>query len=92
MESIKQYVNVADLVLSSRKTWREENLEKPHNIPIGALVELQSGIRLFVGSHARDCDGTPLYWLTPVKGETANLSGKWMGGYSESCLTIIPEH
>jgi hypothetical protein len=35
-----------------------------HNFNIGDLVELESGVRLFVASQYRDCDGTPLYALT----------------------------
>lgn len=56
----------------SGKTWKEENAELPHRIPIGALVEIQDpegGVvndaraRLWVVEHTRDCDMTPLYSL-----------------------------
>lgn len=52
------------------KTWREINLEKTHNIPLGTLVEInceyhhKHGLRLFVAKHSRDCDGTPLFGLS----------------------------
>lgn len=42
---------------------KDRNLKKNHNIELGALVELESGVRLFVVNHSRDCDGTPLYDL-----------------------------
>lgn len=54
----------------SGKTIRENNLELNHDIPLGTLVEIdcdyidEHGLRLFVGGHGRDCDGTPLYSLT----------------------------
>lgn len=46
-------------------------MTKKHIIPLGALVEvcdnegsyMPNGIRLFVGKHSYDCDGTPLYDL-----------------------------
>jgi hypothetical protein len=67
---------VADMVEENGKTIRQNNLEKTHLIPLGALVEVSyedsyeeddektSGIRLFVVNHSRDCDGTPLYDLS----------------------------
>ena len=42
---------------------REENLAKKHNIPLGSLVELEDGARLWVVNRSRDCDGTPHYDL-----------------------------
>lgn len=64
-------VNFADLVLPSGKTIRQENMELQHTIPLYTLVELDydnyakyGGLRLFVAYHGRDCDGTPLYYLT----------------------------
>ena len=61
---------VGDIVEANGKTWKENNLELKHNIPIGALVEINwdggeyNGICLFVVEHARDCDGSPLYGLS----------------------------
>lgn len=63
-------INVADLVEENGKTFKENNLEKQHSIAIGTLVEVnidyskEHGIRLFVCSHDRDSDGTPLYTLS----------------------------
>ena len=59
-------VNIADTVNEKTgKTWREENLEKEHNIPLKTLVEVEgSGLRMYVVKHMRDCDGTPLYGLS----------------------------
>jgi len=68
---------VSDLVMPSGKTWREENLELAHKIPIGTLVEVKYDkwhgdgacekvhARLYVSKHTRDCDGEPLYILSP---------------------------
>ncbi len=40
------------------------NAEKKHSIPIGSLVELPNGARLFVVDYRRDCDQSPLYCLS----------------------------
>ena len=68
---------VGDLVLENGKTWYQDNMDKSHKIPIGALIEISydeldedeksdslDGLRLFVTGHSRDCDGTPLYELS----------------------------
>jgi len=72
-------INVADIVEENGKTIRENNLEKAHDIPIGTLVEVKYDewhgdgacekvhARLWVVSHDRDCDGTPLYSLSSYK-------------------------
>lgn len=58
--------------MPSGKTWKEENAELVHTIPLGTLVEIQdpegdvlqnAGARLWVVEHSRDCDMTPLYVL-----------------------------
>lgn len=91
------------------KTWKEENLEKQHTIPIGTLVEVNisysnsHGLRLFVGKHVRDCDGTPLYSLCmhdPINDHTAEtleelgvneqvINLLFDGGYSDESLIVI---
>ena len=70
---------VHDLVEKNGKTIKENNLEKEHTIPIGSLVEVQYDhwhgdgacekvhARMWVHSHDRDCDGTPLYSLSRNK-------------------------
>lgn len=71
LRCIMNVVNVSDLMIDD-KTWKQENLEQKHNIPLYALVEIMSngeesekdGLRLFVTGHTRDCDGTPLYVLS----------------------------
>lgn len=72
-------INVADIVEENGRTIRENNLEKAHDIPIGTLVEVKYDVwhsdgacekthaRLWVVSHDRDCDGTPLYSLCKYK-------------------------
>jgi hypothetical protein len=60
----------SDIVEANGKTARENNLARPHLIPLDALVEIDCpesefhGVRAFVVEHARDCDGTPLYSLS----------------------------
>ena len=66
----------SSIVEENGKTIRENNMEKDHNIPVGALVEVKmdswygdgacdkTHARLWVIEQGRDCDGTPLYWLS----------------------------
>lgn len=83
------------------KSYKEVNLEKEHNIPVGELVELDSederyaNIRLYVVGHHRDCDGTPLYSLG-LKGADMWQSEKQkfhnyktFHGIGEDSLTIV---
>lgn len=62
--------NIADIVEGNGKTIRENNHNIQHSIPLYTLVEInanvlaESGMRLLVQGHTRDCDGTPLYMLT----------------------------
>jgi len=52
-----------DIVEENGKTIKENNLAREHKYPIGSLVELENGERLFVMAYTRDCDGNPLYNL-----------------------------
>ncbi len=77
------------------RSYKQINAEKEHQIPIGSLVEdIETGIRMFVVLHTRDCDMTPLYWLAPDKDDTERdypnfANRKWDGGYPESSLVVI---
>lgn len=90
-------INVADLRDpndSDGRTYREVNLSLEHSIPIGSLVELEDGVRLWVVYHSRDCDGEPLYELCPNKDDTIKerdgfRNMKWVGGFGEEDLTVI---
>ena len=90
-------INIADLRDPDDpqgRSYRQVNAEKTHSIPIGALVELENGARLFVVHHGRDCDQTPLYWLSADEDDTEQERAGWMnygwtGGYSEDSLTVI---
>jgi hypothetical protein len=102
-------INIADAVNpESGKTYRQENNAKKHNIPHGSLVEVDfddtyndrphKGLRLFVVSLDRDCDGTPLYGLSFDKNWSQDMYGiqfKHMAnsrvdrGYSEETLKVI---
>ncbi|MFW6046300.1 MAG: hypothetical protein ACOCP4_00655 [Candidatus Woesearchaeota archaeon] len=62
---------VGDIIEGNGRTWKQNNFKKPHNIPLGTLVEINNpeleefhGMRLLVVKHTRDCDGTPLYSLS----------------------------
>lgn len=83
-------------------TYKEENLAKVHQIPIGTLVEIlpneygyeYGGVRLFIVHHHRDCDGTPLYAMSAKKSDTV-LSQKgfanpsWINGFAEESLRVV---
>jgi hypothetical protein len=66
---------VSDLVEENGRTIRENNLDRQHELPIGALVQVDnectgSGsqwtrvVQGYIAVLGRDCDGTPLYYLT----------------------------
>lgn len=71
---------------------------KAHNIPIGTLVELESGARLFVVYHAHDCDAhqTPLYSLSARKDDVVKerkdfYNASWLNGLPEESLTVVED-
>lgn len=94
---------IGDIVESNGKTIKQNNLEKKHNINIGELVEVKyeewygEGAceklhsRLWVISHDRDYDGTPLYGLSRLKSEKLAYEFHAIrGGFAEESLTVIP--
>ena len=96
------YTNVADLrdpADPAGRSYRRVNAEKTHGIVAGSLVEIESGVRLFVVKLGRDCDQTPLYWLAPEMPAPTDeaeepayyrhLMSKMVGGYAEESLTVI---
>lgn len=98
-----ELVNVADLVNpATGKTYREENKERSHAIPIGELVEFKLSqwhgdgccqkihARMWVVLHSRDCDGTPLYGVSKWKDPSfAKQVNEIIGGLDEASLTTI---
>jgi hypothetical protein len=92
-----EIVNVADLEDPNDpdgRSYRDVNAEKVHEIPLGTFVELQDGCRAWVVSLGRDCDQTPLYWLSLDKDDTRQILPKmsnpgWNGGYSADSLQIL---
>lgn len=64
---------IGDIVEENGRTVRENNLELQHQLPLGALVEVdcdyipEHGLRLFIQDLGRDCDGTPIYSLSSTK-------------------------
>lgn len=66
-------ISLHNVPLPSGKTIREENLAIAHSFPLVTLVEVipipgfssaDEGLRLFIHSQIRDCNGAPLYTLT----------------------------
>jgi hypothetical protein len=103
-----EFVMLADLKNpATGKTWREENNALTHKIPLDTLVEVKpekyskhNGIRAYVASHDRDCDGTPLYSLTMEKGLRRDSYGKelerimrlaFCSGMPEEGLIVLEE-
>jgi len=96
-------INIADLTNpETGKTYRQANLEKNHNIPLGTLVEVKFDdwfgagacwkvhARLWIIQHARDCDGTPLYTISRWKDPCASAAFKSsLCGFSEESLTPV---
>ena len=98
----QRIIFVHDIVEENGKTIKENNLAKHHNIPLGTLVEVKWDewfgegacwkvhARLWVVSHDRDCDGTPLYalskWNDP---EFAKQVKQTHNGFSEESLTPV---
>ena len=80
-------INVADLTDPNDqdgRTYRQINAARSHGMRLGALVECESGARLFIVHLGRDCDQTPLYWLAVRRDETDRV--RWIGGYPEESL------
>lgn len=87
-------INVADLVnpdSPTGETYRQTNTKLTHKIPLDTIVEVlpygdtpeedygeHTGLRLYVVSHDRDCDQTPLYSLSFDKTSTV-LSDRALG-------------
>lgn len=66
---MKNTIAFSDILEENGKTIKENNMAKPHNIPLGSTVEFlaENGkdlLRLYVVSHTNDFDGTPLYQLS----------------------------
>lgn len=78
----KQIVVFGDLVENNGKTIRENNFAQKHKYPLGTIIEVDIEINtdfggdsyvnlkgtsvLYVVSHNRDCDGTPLYGVSDI--------------------------
>jgi hypothetical protein len=83
------------------KTYKDENLEKQHRIPIGALVEVKWDTwfgegacwkvhaRLWVVAHRRDCDGTPLYSISQWQDPGFAMPDRAFHGFDEKHLTPV---
>lgn len=90
---MKTLINIADLKDTSDskgRTFREINNATIHKFQIDDLVELDRGIRLFVHSLNRDCDGTPLYTLSSCK-TSSYLNPDLIYGCSEDSMVKITQ-
>lgn len=89
------FVNVADMRDPNDpagRSYRQVHAEMTHAIPLDSLVELESGVRLFVVQHTRDCDMTPLYSLGPERLEEEDAMTrlyKRIHGYGEESLEVV---
>jgi hypothetical protein len=97
-----ELVMLYSLVEANGKTIKENNLERQHSVPMGALVEVkfdewfgggacwQVHARLWVVSQDRDCDGTPLYTLSRWRdAEFAMRVKDYHTGFAESSLQVV---
>lgn len=78
------------------RTYRQVNAEKTHTLPIGTLVQLKGGARAFVVFYTRDCDETPLYYLSLDPDDTEEMrpgwkNSDWVGPYSDSSLERVEQ-
>lgn len=85
------------------RTYKQVNAAKQHTIPVGALVELIAdpkypskwdGVRAFVVHLGRDCDQTPLYYLSMDREDTVPKDPRfrnpsWQGGWQANALQVI---
>jgi len=88
--------NVADLKDpndAQGRTYRQINNATVHKHGIGVLVQLESGVRLFIAEQTRDCDGTPLYTLTSEHRDDGYPLNTlfWKRGFSEEMMKACNE-
>lgn len=93
MVQIINIADVKDLDDPKGRTYRQVNNARTHRFGLGVLVELENGVRLFTAKHARDCDGTPLYCLTPESREPGDdfplNELLWVHGHSEDGMKAV---
>ena len=92
-----KFVTIADLKDPNDpegRTYREVNNATKHSFDVGQLVEIDHGVRLFVAKQTRDCDGTPLYCLTPRKNDYNQererfANSNWTNGWPEDSMKAV---
>lgn len=92
-----EFINIADLKDpndANGRSYREINNAKIHRFKVGELVEIDHGVRVFIALQTRDCDGTPLYCLTPKKDDYAQITKgfanhNWLNGWSEDSMKRV---
>jgi len=87
IETPVKIIMLSSYVEANGKTIKENNTAIKHSIPIGTLVEIETGVRLFILKHHRDCDGTPLYSIGID--EEDSFSNYIDHGYLESSFKVI---
>lgn len=84
------------------RTYSQINAAKNHGLTVGTMVEYKdqdnypykNHPRAFIAWCGRDCDETPLYWLTldrydTVKKHPTKINEGWFGGIREQALTVV---
>ena len=97
MSEEKIAFNIADIVDSNDpqgRTYREINNATEHKFSVGQLVAMENGVRLFIAKQTRDCDGTPLYCLTPKENDFTQYregfaNSNWLNGYCCESLKAV---
>lgn len=82
------FINIADLKDPNDpqgRSYREINKSKVHAFSKGDLVETEKGLRAYIVKLGRDCDETPLYWISLDPNGKHHL---W-GGFPDDGLKLI---
>lgn len=95
-----EFTNIADLKDpndAQSRSYREVNNSTQHKFNIGEFVEIDDGVRMYIAMQNRDCDGTPLYCLTPFKNDySPRIEGYrntgWISGLCEDDMQLVDNH
>ena len=84
-------IRLHDLMTENGKTVRENKLKLTHTIGLGSIVEEEGGLRLYVVMHVRDCDETPLNYLSHTMQDMheGRDYSRMTCGYRDKDLTVI---
>ena len=91
------------LIEKNGKSIQQNNLNKPHNIPLGTIVHVEFNqtilqdknvfikghANLFVVKHTRDCDGEPLYTLSDIPATPPDSKNPFFLNYHAFATLIL---